>query len=314
MSPEDSKRKQLGRGLGALFGEHASEPTAVTLRGVRQVPIGQIRPNRLQPRKHFDDEQLAELARSIREQGVLQPVLLRRDAEHSSHFELVAGERRWRAAQLAQLHEIPAIVKDLSDREALEVALIENLQREDLTAIEEADAYKRLMEEFGHTQERLSDALGVSRSHIANALRLLELPEPVREMIASGKLSFGHARVLAGAVNPLLLAQHVVDNGLTVRETERLAKNPRDKRHPRAKDMGADPNTVALERALTAELGIKVRIVHSKTGGSGRMTIYYDNVYQIDDVIKLLRGGVGGLGLAHGNETGAEEVVPKAFG
>src|SRR5713226_7916208 len=220
---EDGKRRNLGRGLSALFGEESDDIAAADRQRVgKSVPIGFLRAGRFQPRHRFDDDALRALADSIREKGVLQPLLVRRHPDAANSYEIIAGERRWRAAQLAQLHEVPVVIKELDDRAALEIALVENVQREDLTALEEAEGYRRLMEEFGYTQEALGTAVGKSRSHVANMMRLLALPDPVRALVESGALTAGHARALLNAADPEGLAREIVRRGLNVRQAERL--------------------------------------------------------------------------------------------
>jgi ParB family transcriptional regulator, chromosome partitioning protein len=209
---EDGKRRNLGRGLSALFGEESDDLAAADRQRVgKSVPIGFLRAGKFQPRHRFDDDALRALADSIREKGVLQPLLVRRDGSNS--YEIIAGERRWRAAQLAQLHEVPVIIKELDDRAALEIALVENIQRADLTVLEEAEGYRRLMAEFGHTQEALATSVGKSRSHVANMMRLLGLPEAVKQLLDSGALSAGHARALLNAADPAGLAREIVRRG-----------------------------------------------------------------------------------------------------
>ena len=220
---ERARRRPLGRGLAALFGE-AEAGTGIDPAPQRRVPIELIRPGAFQPRRRFAEAELDALAQSIREKGVLQPLLVRPVAEDDAAFELVAGERRWRAAQRVGLHEVPVIVRALADSEALEIALVENLQREDLSPLEEAEAYSRLMAEFGRTQASLAEAVGKSRSHVANTLRLLSLPTPVRQRLDEGELSAGHARALLAAADPAALAEEVVRRGLNVRATERLVQ------------------------------------------------------------------------------------------
>jgi ParB family chromosome partitioning protein len=287
----DGKRRSLGRGLAALLGE---EPEAVPsrddARALRTVPVGALKPGRFQPRRVFDDESLKPLADSIRERGVLQPILVRRLPEDPNRFEIIAGERRWRAAQMAQRHEVPIIEREIDDREMLEVALVENIQRQDLTAIEEAEGYQRLMVEFGHTQEALATAVGKSRSHIANTLRLLDLPATVQVMVNQGKLSAGHARALIGAADPAALAAEVVRRGLNVRQTEALAQAAKPARNTSAAATPAkDADTAALERGLTARLGLKVTIDHAAKGGA--LTIRYRTLEQLDGVLLLLNAG-----------------------
>ncbi|MGQ0663444.1 MAG: ParB/RepB/Spo0J family partition protein [Pseudomonadota bacterium] len=290
MSPEEGRRKVLGRGLSALLGDMAGDSPA----GVpRAVAVARIRPNRLQPRRQFDAAEIEELAASLKSQGVLQPVVLRPDPDRPGDYELVVGERRWRAAQAAQIHDLPAVIKDFSDREALEAALVENLQRRDLTALEEAAAYRRLMSEFNHTQERLAEALGKSRSYVANLVRLNDLPDAVKEMMDRGELSAGHARVLLGLRDPLALARRIAAEGLNVRQAERLAARERVPGRPRgpAGRLARDADTAALERRLEAELGLKVNIRHQTGGKSGTITFAYRTLDQLDDLLKRLGGG-----------------------
>lgn len=292
-SPETHPgKRKLGRGLAALFGE---DEAAVRDRGSGggqfNLAVGRLRPGRLQPRRNFREDDLRALVDSIREKGVLQPLLVRPAAGGGTGYEIVAGERRWRAAQAARLHEVPVVVREMDDSEALEVALVENLQREDLTPLEEAEGYKRLMDEFSHSQEQLGRVIGKSRSHIANTLRLLGLPDPVKAMVDDGSLSAGHARALIGAADPLALARQVVRRGLNVRQTERLAA--REKAPPRrARRKGApkDADTLALERDLTQRLGLKVEI--ALAGEAGNVTIHFEALEQLDDVVaRLKRGG-----------------------
>ena len=292
---DDGKRRGLGRGLSALFGEEGEmpEPADAGGDGIRAVPLEHLSPGPFQPRQHFDDEALDGLAASIREKGVLEPVLVRPTPGQEDRYQIIAGERRWRAAQRAQMHEIPIIVRGFSDVDALEIALIENLHREDLSALEEAEAYSRLIEEFGHTQERLAQAISKSRSHVANTLRLLGLPDPVKQRIRSGALSAGHARALLTAADPVALAEEVIAKGLNVRQTERLAQRgkpgatgrPRGRPPKKAKD----PNTAALERDLAAMLGLRVEI--EERGEGGTLAIHYDTLEQLDDLLQRLSDG-----------------------
>ncbi len=280
-------RTRLGRGLAGLFGEGEavawSDPAPQ-----RRVPIESIRRGAFQPRRGFDDQSLDALAQSIREKGLLQPLLVRPLAEEGAAFELVAGERRWRAAQRVGLHEVPVVVRVLADAEALEIALVENLQRQDLSPLEEAEAYRRLMAEFGRTQKTVADAVGKSRSHVANTLRLLSLPEPVRRRLDRGELSAGHARALLAAADPVALADEVVRRGLNVRATERLAQRrappPRPAPVPRR-----DADIAALERDLAARLGLRVTVQERQRGGA--LTLHYASLDQLDRVLKLLRAG-----------------------
>jgi len=290
MAPDETRRRGLGRGLSALLGDAPSSgEQPESGRVARMIAIDRLKPSPCQPRRHFDDEAFMALVGSVREKGVLQPLLVRPDPDAEGHFEIVAGERRWRAAQQAQLHEVPAVVKTLTDRETLEVALVENLQREDLTPLEEAEAYRRLLEEFGHTQEVLARVIGKSRSHIANMIRLLGLPEPVRRMLDEGQISAGHARTLVNSENPLELAREIVRRDLNVRQAEDLT---RKRQVPAAARPGAmapkDANLAALEAELSEALGLKVS-VSAKKGGAGRIAIDYDAPEQLDDVLRRLR-------------------------
>jgi ParB family chromosome partitioning protein len=230
---EEGRRRTLGRGLSALFGEETEDYAALDkLRQAKMVPIEFVRPGRFQPRRHFDEEAMEALVASIREKGVLQPLLVRRHPNAGNMYEIIAGERRWRAAQAAALHEIPVVIREFSDRDALEIALVENIQRQDLSPLEEAEGYKRLMEEFNHTQEELAKAVGKSRSHVANMLRLLALPDPVKNLVEEGTLSAGHARALINVENAVAVAEEVVRLGLNVRQTEQLAQSAKPPRRP----------------------------------------------------------------------------------
>jgi ParB family chromosome partitioning protein len=315
MSPADAdhKKRNLGRGLSSLLGD--DEPAADLgeldkLRSSKTVPVEFVRPGKFQPRHNFDDERFQELVDSVRTKGILQPILVRRHPDDRNAYEIIAGERRWRAAQMAKLHEVPVIIREFSDKEALEVALVENLQRQDLSAIEEAEGYKRLMEEFQHTQEDLAKVVGKSRSHVANTLRLLTLPALVRTLVEEGTLSAGHARALLGAPNAEELAEKVVAKGLSVRQTEKLAQHEGGKptragSGPSAKgkaDDHQDPDTMALERDLSNLLGLKVNIKFH--GDGGELVIHYRSLEQLDDVLHRLsnpsqsRRGEDELGLA----------------
>jgi ParB family chromosome partitioning protein len=285
---EDGRRRSLGRGLSALFGEESEDYAALDrLRQAKTVPIDFVRPGRFQPRRRFDDEALHALAASIREKGVLQPLLVRRHPDAANAYEIIAGERRWRAAQIAQLHELPVVIREFADDEALEIALVENIQRQDLTPLEEAEGYRRLMEEFSHTQEDLSKAVGKSRSHVANMLRLLGLPEAVKQHVEAGRLSAGHARALLNAGDPVGLAEQVIKRGLNVRATEKLAQSVKPtpgKTSGKAQTKDAD--TAALERDLENMLGLKVTVSFAGRGGS--LTIHYRTLEQLDDVLRRL--------------------------
>ncbi|MGQ0740722.1 MAG: ParB/RepB/Spo0J family partition protein [Alphaproteobacteria bacterium] len=278
---EEARHRGLGRGLSALLGEGEVDVRGEPPRGVRTVPVAFLKPNPFQPRKNFRDEELRELADSIREKGILQPILVR-PVERDS-FEIVAGERRWRAAQMAQLHDVPVVVREVTDSEALELALVENLQRTDLNAMEEAAAYQELMDRFGHTQEQLSDLLGKSRSHVANTLRLLRLPESVQALIREGRLSAGHARTLIGASDPEAMAREIVAGALSVRAAERKARSPKRPGKPAQKD--ADIRDI--EHKLSMLLGMNVQIADKgKQGGS--IKIAYRTLEQLDDIIRRL--------------------------
>ena len=282
-------RRRLGRGLSALLGDD-SPPTPLAAtpaaeRPFRMLPIEHLKPGRYQPRRNMNEGPIEELAQSIREKGILQPILVRRHPDQPGLFEIIAGERRWRAAQQAALHEVPVIVKSLSDQEALEIALVENLQRQDLSPLEEAEGYRRLMDEFSHTQEILGRLLGKSRSHVANTLRLLTLPEPVKAMLDKGEISAGHARTLLGAADPLALARTIVKRGLNVRQAERLAKGGATKRH-RAAAPAKDADTLALEHELSNRLGLRVEI-HFE-GRHGTLLLHYQSLEQLDDLIDRL--------------------------
>jgi len=276
----------LGRGLSALLSEAEPQPGAaapeVPAAGSRMLPVAFLKPNRFQPRRIFDAGELKELSDSIKEKGVLQPILVRpTDARDS--YEIVAGERRWRAAQLAKLHEVPVVIRPLSDGESLEIAIIENVQRAGLNAIEEATGYQELINRFSYTQEQLSDVIGKSRSHIANMLRLLKLPDTVKEMITDGRLSAGHARTLVGTPNPEQMAKAIVAGNMSVRQAEKKAAEP--KAPP--KQMGPkDADTKALEASLSNSLGMSVEIEHK--GERGVLKIHYKNLEQLDEIMRRL--------------------------
>jgi ParB family chromosome partitioning protein len=291
MTPaQKSKRKNLGRGLSALLGEATPKPAADTAQpGLQRLAIGDLHPCRFQPRRRFADEQIRELAQSVREKGILQPLVVRPDPDQAGSYQIICGERRWRAAQLAQLHELPVVVRQFTDQETLEIALVENLQREDLTPLEEAEAYQRLKDEFGHTQEALADGIGKSRSHVANMLRLLGLPDAVKRMLGDGRLSAGHARALLAAPDPVALAEIVIARGLNVRETEALVAKGAGKsgKSPSAKPQ-KDADTLATERDLTTQLGIRTEITPTKKGGT--LTFHYRSVDQLDILIRRLTG------------------------
>lgn len=280
----------LGRGLSALLDDAvrpaAAEPPAPSAGGVREIEIGRIRPNPNQPRVQFSEESIDELADSIAERGVLQPILLR---PHGDGFEIIAGERRWRAAQRARIHTIPAIVREIDDAAAAEIALIENIQREDLNAIEEAEGYRQLVERYGHSQEDIARIVHKSRSHVSNLLRLLDLPQPVRESLLRGDITMGHARAVAAAPDPEALTREIVVRGLSVRQAEAKAR--------KAKTGGSelvlterrvDADLVALERQLGDMLGVRVRVAHNGTAGT--VTLYYSSLDQLDMICQRLSG------------------------
>ena len=288
-------RRGLGRGLSALMSDvdqtpenETSAPSQPRKAGT-MIDIALISPNPDQPRRHFNDDALRELEASVREKGIIQPLILRRNPRDSKGYEIVAGERRWRAAQAARLHEVPAIIRDLDDTEVLELAIIENIQRADLNAIEEARGYRQLMDSFGHTQEQLSQALGKSRSHIANMMRLLNLPEMVQDLLAVGDLTMGHARALLTSSDPVGFAQEVIKKNLSVRETEELVKEKRRKPSNSPKSPSKkDADTRQIERDLSAALGMKVLINHKDGSESGLLTISYGDLEQLDDVCRRL--------------------------
>lgn len=287
---DEGRRRGLGRGLSALFGEESQDTGGDTAQAPRTVPVELLHRGRYQPRRNFDDESMAALVESVKAQGILQPLLVRRHPDISGAYEIVAGERRWRAAQAAQLHEVPVLLRELEDREALEIALVENVQRQDLSPLEEAEGYRRLLEEFAHTHEDLAKAVGKSRSHITNSLRLLGLPDEVKQLLEQGQITAGHARALIGVEDAATIAHEVVQSGMSVRQVEKLAK-------ARALPMGAlaevepapvkDADTKALEHELTQLLGLKVTIAFSGQGGS--VTVHYRTLDQLDDVLRRLR-------------------------
>lgn len=292
-------RKGLGRGLSALMADMQPEGTApapeaaAPVRGERVVPVDRIVPNPEQPRRAFSEDAMSELAASIREKGVIQPLIVRPDPDDPDRFQIVAGERRWRAAQRAQVHEVPVIVRDFDDTEVLEVAIIENIQRADLNPVEEAQGYRQLMDRFGHTQEQLATALGKSRSHIANLMRLLGLPGDVLDMLREGRLSAGHARALITTENPSDLARQAVARGLSVREVEKLAKSggQSGKVGKRAQKTEKDADTRALEGDLSAAVGMSVSIEHDQDTGRGKIVFKYNDLAELDDLIRLLNAG-----------------------
>jgi ParB family chromosome partitioning protein len=293
----EQPRPRLGRGLAALLGDAGEEAASIErARGQKRVPIEFLRPNPRNPRKNFDEDQLEELASSIRERGVIQPVLVRSIAHVADAYEIVAGERRWRAGQRAGIHEIPVTIIEAGDKEALEIAIIENVQRTDLNALEEAQGYEQLSAEFGYTQADLAKVIGKSRSHVTNTLRLLKLPEHTRKMLVDGRISAGHARALLAVANPDAMAKRIVEQGLTVRDVERLAQKEaqrgqaaeRSAGQPKPHNGGAkDPDTRALEQALTSVLGLIVNIKHR--GNAGEVSIRYQTLEQLDALCAKLK-------------------------
>ncbi len=291
---DDNSKRRLGRGLAALIGEMDQLPAAdigerPAVNPDRTVPIEFVGRNPRNPRRYFDESLLQDLASSIRQHGIVQPVVVRTTADN--RFEIIAGERRWRAAQLAGLIEIPVIIRDVDDRTALEIAIVENVQRSDLNPLEEAMGYELLIADHGYTQNDLGEIIGKSRSHVANSLRLLKLPEPVRDMLASGSLSAGHARALIPTSDPLALAKAVVAKGMSVRDAERLAQNdikaqsdPNHGQTPRKDDKDAD--TLALERTLSDVLGLDVSVNHK--GSGGHLRIAYKTLEQLEEICRLL--------------------------
>ncbi len=299
MSTKKFQQRGLGRGLSALMADvtddAAGSGSNPSRRADLMVPVEMVHPNPEQPRRNFDSAQLQELADSIAARGIIQPLIVRANPRREGGYEIVAGERRWRAAQMAQLHEIPVIVRAFNDTEVLEIAIIENIQRADLNPVEEATGYSQLMHRFGHTQEKLAEVLGKSRSHIANAVRLLTLPEEVLGHLRDGRLSAGHARALITAADPAALARRVIQKNLSVRETEKLAKaglvpervagTAEKARHP---SLEKDADTRALEEDLSATLTMKVTIDHRPGQDNGQMTIQYTSLEQLDRLIGML--------------------------
>jgi ParB family chromosome partitioning protein len=297
MVERKSKSRGLGRGLSSLMGDLNNEPLTSNENSESQtieklVPVEKIYPNPNQPRKSFQEEKLIELANSIKTKGIVQPLIVRKKKGTKESFEIVAGERRWRAAQRAQIHELPVIIKEFTDIEVLEIAIIENVQRADLNPIEEALGYKNLMENFDHTQDGLSKEIGKSRSHIANLLRLLNLPSAVQELLISGQLTAGHARALVTCDNPLAIAKQIISLGLSVRDAERLAKNVSEKKvsnKTKTKEKPAD--TVLLEADLSAALKMKVSINHEEGKEKGLISITYKSLDELDRISEVILNG-----------------------
>jgi ParB family transcriptional regulator, chromosome partitioning protein len=289
---EENGRNRLGRGLAALIGDVGDETDALNRsRGQRRVPIEFLRPSARNPRRNFNEAELEDLANSVRERGVLQPIIVRTMPGLPDVYEIIAGERRWRAAQRAGLHEVPVVLVEASDKDALEIAIIENVQRADLNALEEAAGYEQLIGEFAYSQTDLAKVIGKSRSHVANTLRLTKLPDAVRSLVIAGELSAGHARALLSVADPETAARRIVDEGWTVRDVERLAqieaKGETKSAIPLAK-LQKDPDTRAVELALEEVLGLKVGIEHKPNGG-GRMVISYKTLEQLDGLCRRLK-------------------------
>ncbi len=285
---EDPSRKRLGRGLAALIGEiDRPETPARVVSADGKVPIELIARNPRNPRRAFGEAELSDLAQSIREHGLVQPVVVRPAPGHTGRYEIIAGERRWRAAQLAGLNEIPIILRDVDDRVALEIAIVENVQRSDLNPIEEAMGYQRLIEDHSYTQADLGQVIGKSRSHVANTLRLLKLPADIRDMLVEGVLSAGHARTLVTAADPGGLARKIVEGGLSVRQAEALAQEPQSPAKSKSPASGKDADTLALEKLLSDVTGLQVSISHREKGGE--LKIAYRTLEQLDDLCRRLR-------------------------
>ena len=291
-----AKRKQLGRGLSSLLGKDTLVDDIKSININQTISISNIQPGGGQPRRVFDDGELSALAKSIEERGVLQPLLLRRLSADQEKYEIIAGERRWRAAQIAQLHEVPAVIKEFSDQEALEIGLIENIQRSDLQPLEEADAFQRLIDEYGHTQELVAQAVGKSRSYVANSLRLLALPLGARNYLEAGRITAGHARALLASPEIEKLADYVVSGELSVRATEKLVQdrlnNEKPSRLNTARRKKLDPyssnsDILALEQSISEKTGLKVE-VKTKEGQNGSVIIHYQTLDQFDDLVKKL--------------------------
>jgi ParB family chromosome partitioning protein len=285
------ERSRLGRGLAALIGEVSAEASAERPRGQRRLPTAALRPNARNPRRTFSATELDELVASLRERGVIQPIIARPLRGAGDAYEIIAGERRWRAAQRAGLHEVPVVVIEATDAEALQIAIIENVQRADLNPLEEAEGYRALMDEFGNSQDDIAKIIGKSRSHVANTLRLLKLPDTVKTHIHSGKLTAGHARMLIGQPDAEALAEEIVARGLNVRQVEALARDESQKRaksngHRRRKRIEKAADLIAIEKRISDALGLAVNIEHGERGGT--VTIRYRNLDQLDEVLRRL--------------------------
>ena len=291
MARTTKKSRGLGRGLSALMSDVAQDdaPDTTPKRPDLTVPIETVQPNPDQPRRTFAEDAMQELTQSIAEKGIIQPLIVRNSPSDPGQYEIVAGERRWRAARAAKLHEVPVVVRDYDDTEMLEIAIIENIQRADLNPIDEGAGYRQLMDRFGHTQEQLATALGKSRSHIANLMRLLTLPEDVQDYLIYGVLSIGLARTLVGNDDAVRLAREIVNQKLSVRQAEQLAKNGfKDKPKAAAKPTVKDPDTVQIEKELSATLRMKVTIDHKPDQEGGKLSISYRSLDQLDDLLRAL--------------------------
>jgi ParB family chromosome partitioning protein len=286
---EDHARSRLGRGLAALIGDMAAETSVDRPRGQRRLPTAALRPNPRNPRRAFPEAELDELVASLRERGIIQPIVARPVQGATDVYEIIAGERRWRAAQRAGLHEVPVVIIEANDAEALQLAIIENVQRADLNPLEEAEGYRALIEEFGNSQEEIAKIVGKSRSHVANTLRLLKLPETIKSYIHAGKLFAGHARMLIGQPDAERLAEEIVAHGLNVRQVENLAREAAErggKSRAVRRGAGKNANLVALEKRISDALGLAISIKEAKRGGV--LTIRYRNLDQLDDVLRRL--------------------------
>jgi len=304
-------QRGLGKGLSALISENNYAPPAASAKtaaksspdsapGVYTLPPSALHAGKYQPRAQFSETSLAELAESIRKNGIMQPIIVRASSKQAGKYEIVAGERRWRAAQMTQLEAVPVIIRDIPDKQALELALVENIQRQDLSPLEEANGYQRLIEEFEYTQEELASTIGKSRSHIANLLRLLSLPEEIKDMLERGELTMGHARALIGVPGAVELARDIIRRGLNVRQVEQASRQAQgtEKRSVTRKSSGSsyqppinkDPDIVALEETLSENLGLKVSI--NDRGQNGEIVIAYDSLSQLDEILRRLGDGI----------------------
>jgi ParB family chromosome partitioning protein len=287
--PAQDRPRGLGRGLSALIGDEAAavkgEPLAK--KDTRTLPVAFLQPGKYQPRKTFDDQPLADLAASVKEKGVLSPILVRPIGP--DRYEIVAGERRWRAAQIAKLHDVPVVVRELADDQALEIAIIENVQRADLNAMEEGAAYQELVAKFGRTQEQVAQQVGKSRSHVANTIRLLQLPEQVKTWVREGKLTAGHARTLLGVADPEAMAEAFIAGDLTVRQAEQKSSEQRSAKKKPGGKVRKDPNVADMEASISNRLGLKVEVIHKGDKG-GEIRVRYKTLEQLDDIARRLKG------------------------